>query len=454
MKCSTKEKPVSGLRLIPFMIVVACIGAWIADQQHFIRWSIFGALTSVYLGSIIELDRQYKVTQRIWFILTWTNPIGIFMMIAFGVDDAKGIITFIFTFLISALGIFGVPRAMRQAKQLRNAEHMAYSVAVNLPVGIKSSSPNFDEISSLTFPFKLASGIAALGANDVVISDAAQHCLYRMRENQISLFAGIPNQSGWVDGKFYVAQFHQPSSLCVDGTGIVYVIDDEKKLLRCVDINGDVKTIARATDPAINATHFDAIAGDDRRGMWFIAGGALFHYSSTGIVFKLNLPQLSGTIFPHHLMQKKGRLYFTTTEETEYSVTDKQYSMKINTQNEPPSFSTLRTLDDAILFSNEGLICISEAEIVYCLRLCSDKNMVVDWINVVRQVQWSDQSTMIHLVNPPKPDEKTLSPYFFDDIKAITVDAAHQMYFLTTNKIYIANLGKRLSGEFFVPSFN
>jgi sugar lactone lactonase YvrE len=54
---------------------------------------------------------------------------------------------------------------------------------------------------------------------------------------------------GWLDGTGYAARFNSPAGLCLDATGNVYVADTGNHVIRRIDTNGVVTTVAGSGSP-------------------------------------------------------------------------------------------------------------------------------------------------------------------------------------------------------------
>lgn len=72
-----------------------------------------------------------------------------------------------------------------------------------------------------------------------------KHCIYRynLATEEYELFAGIKNESGYADGKRLTAQFNNPSQICFDLDGIMYIADRDNQCIRTIDREGVVSTV-------------------------------------------------------------------------------------------------------------------------------------------------------------------------------------------------------------------
>ena len=89
-------------------------------------------------------------------------------------------------------------------------------------------------------------GICIDKSENMYVCDYTKHVIYRYRkgDTQSYIFAGAYGQSGNVDGAYSVARFNQPSSICVDNSGNLYLIDSGNLLIRRIDQNANVTTVA------------------------------------------------------------------------------------------------------------------------------------------------------------------------------------------------------------------
>lgn len=72
-----------------------------------------------------------------------------------------------------------------------------------------------------------------------------KHCIYRynLATEEYELFAGIKNESGYADGRRLTAQFNNPSQICFDLDGIMYIADRDNQCIRTIDREGIVSTV-------------------------------------------------------------------------------------------------------------------------------------------------------------------------------------------------------------------
>ncbi|UCC67362.1 MAG: hypothetical protein JSV79_09535, partial [Armatimonadota bacterium] len=93
--------------------------------------------------------------------------------------------------------------------------------------------------------FAAPAGIAVLGKGSarpaVYVADAANHCLWRVQGDELTLVAGEqdPRSSGWQDGRGDRAQFSSPVGLASAPSGDLYVADFGNNCLRQVTFGGE-----------------------------------------------------------------------------------------------------------------------------------------------------------------------------------------------------------------------
>jgi len=93
---------------------------------------------------------------------------------------------------------------------------------------------------SLQFP----SGIVSEGKS-VVVADTRNQVIRRLDANgRILATIGIRNTKGWKDGSDSQARFDQPIGMAADKKGNLYVADAGNHIIRKIDRNGNVSTVA------------------------------------------------------------------------------------------------------------------------------------------------------------------------------------------------------------------
>ncbi|MHA2641734.1 MAG: hypothetical protein V2G42_09335 [bacterium JZ-2024 1] len=97
-------------------------------------------------------------------------------------------------------------------------------------------------------------GIALLPNGDIVVADSARSVLWRVTQaGQMSLFAGVPDTHGYLDGPAEQAQFDlDDAGLTVGPDGSVYVADGGNCAIRKIS-NGQVTTVVGGPDTCAGA---------------------------------------------------------------------------------------------------------------------------------------------------------------------------------------------------------
>lgn len=72
-----------------------------------------------------------------------------------------------------------------------------------------------------------------------------RHCIWRynLATEEYVQFAGAMNESGYADGKRLDAQFNEPSQICFDQDGIMYIADSKNHCIRTINREGVVNTV-------------------------------------------------------------------------------------------------------------------------------------------------------------------------------------------------------------------
>lgn len=93
-----------------------------------------------------------------------------------------------------------------------------------------------------------ASGYGVYNPHDKKLywSMASRHTIHRMNldGSELELFAGRVNTPGYSDGLGEQARFKSPGGICVDSRGLIYVSDTENHVIRQIDQEGFVTTLA------------------------------------------------------------------------------------------------------------------------------------------------------------------------------------------------------------------
>jgi len=88
-------------------------------------------------------------------------------------------------------------------------------------------------------------GIAVDLNGNVFTADRWSHVIRKITpDGMVSTYAGVANQSGDIDGPTSEALFYEPWGLCVDNNGNVYVADTRNNKIRKIGTDGIVSTVA------------------------------------------------------------------------------------------------------------------------------------------------------------------------------------------------------------------
>ena len=104
-----------------------------------------------------------------------------------------------------------------------------------------------DNVTTLTLSGEVPmhpTGLAISPQGIIYISDAQQHCIFRIEEQVSEVYAGTCGVSGNIDGEISEALFYQPTGLALKPDGALYVADSANNLIRMIDPKGNVNTIA------------------------------------------------------------------------------------------------------------------------------------------------------------------------------------------------------------------
>lgn len=89
-------------------------------------------------------------------------------------------------------------------------------------------------------------GVCIDRSENIYVADFTKHVIYRYQRGAAAsqIFAGAYGVSGSSDGAYSAARFNNPSSICCDNSGNIYVIDSGNHLIRKIDQNANVFTVA------------------------------------------------------------------------------------------------------------------------------------------------------------------------------------------------------------------
>jgi len=78
----------------------------------------------------------------------------------------------------------------------------------------------------------------------IYVADTLNHVIRRIDSiGAVTVYSGSPQESGFVDGSLSDARFFEPSGLCIDADGVIYIADSANHAIRKIE-NGIVSTIA------------------------------------------------------------------------------------------------------------------------------------------------------------------------------------------------------------------
>ncbi|MCF7762216.1 MAG: immunoglobulin domain-containing protein [Verrucomicrobia bacterium] len=115
---------------------------------------------------------------------------------------------------------------------------------VSTVAGVAGSSGSADGVAAIP-RFSLPYGVAVDRVGNVYVADAGNHVIRKINtDNVVSTLAGLVGTSGSSDGSGSAARFNQPLSLALDASGNLIVVDTSNHILRRVTPGGQVTTLA------------------------------------------------------------------------------------------------------------------------------------------------------------------------------------------------------------------
>ncbi len=100
--------------------------------------------------------------------------------------------------------------------------------------------------ASATFNYPM--GVAVDAAGNVYVADTGSHTIRKIDTNaNVTTFAGKRSKSGSADGVGTEAMFYTPTDIAIDKAGNLYVADYNNNLIRKIDENATVTTLAGGT---------------------------------------------------------------------------------------------------------------------------------------------------------------------------------------------------------------
>ena len=113
------------------------------------------------------------------------------------------------------------------------------------------------------------SGLCVDKSGSVYVCDSSKHVIYRIRPGGASkIFAGTYGVSGSTDGAAGAAKFNGPTGIACDSRGFLFVMDSGNALIRRIDDNANVYTVAKV--PALGSDEPGGIAVNDSGDIFII----------------------------------------------------------------------------------------------------------------------------------------------------------------------------------------
>jgi len=129
--------------------------------------------------------------------------------------------------------------------------------------------------------FNNPSALAVSDDGDVYVADTMNHCVRRIRNGQVTTYAGQPQISGAADGPAAQATFKYPDSLAWDAAGDLYVGDYGVGVRKIAHDSGLVTTLALPSNfkadissVAVVGRHAELILAVNRDGILHFEGGS------------------------------------------------------------------------------------------------------------------------------------------------------------------------------------
>lgn len=136
--------------------------------------------------------------------------------------------------------------------------------------------------------FRSPLGLKRDAAGNIWVADSGNHTIRRITvAGMVETVAGTPDVWGWEDGPAANAKFNGPVDVAISMDGKVYVSDGFNHVIRCVQTNGVVSTVAGAGG---KAAWVDGVGAEARfwnpAGLAFDASGNLYIADSRNHVIR------------------------------------------------------------------------------------------------------------------------------------------------------------------------
>jgi hypothetical protein len=93
--------------------------------------------------------------------------------------------------------------------------------------------------------FNGPTGLALDAEGNLFVSDSNNHAIRKIIPNgNVTTFAGVPLENGFINGDRHAAKFFQPAELAFDIHGALYVADSMNHAIRKISVDGQVSTAA------------------------------------------------------------------------------------------------------------------------------------------------------------------------------------------------------------------
>jgi hypothetical protein len=139
-----------------------------------------------------------------------------------------------------SLGNFSIPMAIDHSNALWFVEYI-YSGTFSL---VRASYDGYLSMTNLNVAYNAVGGLCVDSGDNIYFTDQSANRIYRYHQNGVlEVFAGSGN-SGSVDGNGIFTSFSTPTVLTADNADNIYVWDSGNHLIRRINQNRDVTTVA------------------------------------------------------------------------------------------------------------------------------------------------------------------------------------------------------------------